>query len=127
MLRLAMGVTKIEVAQINRQRHRCAQDAHGIALVNRKITKHQQTPDRAALPKSEGDHAFPGPFRSDPLDQKTEAEHEAAAQAHDFPRVNQNSEHMSLGEKLEAVHIGSRFLQGAAVYKPPSIDLSGST
>src|SRR5438309_1081737 len=68
VLRLAVSVAEIQIAQVNRQRHRRAQDAHGIALVNRKITEHEQTPERAAFPEPEGDHAFPRALRRDPLD-----------------------------------------------------------
>jgi hypothetical protein len=34
--------------------------------------------------------------------------------------MNQNPEHVRLGQKLEAVHNAPRFIQGGAVYKPPS-------
>ena len=123
MLGVAVGVTEIEIAQVNRQRHRRAQNADGIALINRKITEHQQTAEGAAFPETERDHTFASSFRRDPLDQETEAEDEAAGQPDDFPRVNQNSEQVGLGEKLEALHNAPRLLQGAEVYKPPSASL----
>src|SRR3954466_5552888 len=120
VLGVAVRVAEIKVPQIDGQRHGRAQHAHGIALVNRKITEHQQTAERAALPETERDHAFPRAFRGDPLDDETQAEHEAACEPDNFPWMNQNPEHVGLGEKLEAVHNAPRFLQGAAVYKPPS-------
>src|SRR5256714_11123940 len=120
MLRVAVGIAKIKIPQVDRERHRGAQNPHGIALINRKITEHQQTAERAAFPKAERDHAFSRAFGRDPLDEETEAENQAAAQSDDFPRMNQDPEHMRLGQKLEAVHNAPRFLQGAAVYKPPS-------
>src|SRR6266513_2844758 len=78
MLGLAMRVTEIKISQVDRQRHRRAQYAHGIALVDRKITEHQQAPDRAALPKTERNHTFPRAFRRDPLDDEPETENERA-------------------------------------------------
>jgi hypothetical protein len=120
MLGIAVGVAKIEVPQINRQRHCGAQNADGIALIDRKVTKHEEAPESAAFPKAEWDYTFPSPFRGDPLDQEAQAKNQAAAQSDDFPRVNQDPEHMRFGEKLETVHNAPRFLQGAAVYKLPS-------
>src|SRR5205807_3933377 len=79
MLRFAVCVAEIKVAQINRQWHRRAEHAHGVALIDRKIAEHQQAPERAAFPEAEGDHTFPGAFRCDPLNEETQAEHEAAA------------------------------------------------
>src|ERR1041385_5146015 len=76
MLRLAMRVTEIKIPQIDRQRHRRAQDAHRVALEDRKITEHQQTPDCATFPKAERDHAFPRTFRRDPLNDEPETENE---------------------------------------------------
>ena len=120
MLRGAVRISEIQVSQIDRQRHRRAQNADGIALIDRKITEHQQTAESTAFPKTERDHTFPSSFRRDPLDQETEAKNQAAGQPDDFPRVNQNSKYVGLGEKLEALHNAPRFLQGVAVYKPPS-------
>src|SRR5476649_1675581 len=62
VLRLPVGVTEVEIAQINRKGHRGAQDADRIPLVNREITQHQQAPQRAALPKAKGNHTFPSAF-----------------------------------------------------------------
>src|SRR2546421_10788981 len=78
MLGLAVRVTEIKISQVDRQRHRRAQHAHGIALVDRKITEHQQAPDRAAFPKAERDYAFPRAFRRDPLNHEPQTEDERA-------------------------------------------------
>src|SRR5687768_13635847 len=106
MLWRAMRIAEVKVAQINRQRHRRAQHANRIALVNRKITKHQQTAERAAFPKTEGDHTLAGLFRGDPLDEEAQAENQASGEAHDFPGMNHDPKDMGLGEKLKAVHRG---------------------
>lgn len=111
MLRRPVGVTKVKIAQVNRQWHRGAQHAHGIPLVDRKIAQHEQAPERAAFPETERDHAFPRPFRRDPLNDETQAENEAAAQSHDFPRMDRDSEDMRFGEKLEAFHKETTFGQ----------------
>jgi hypothetical protein len=106
-----MRVSKVEITQIDRQRHRRAQDPDGIPLVNRKITQHQQTAQRAAFPKAKWDYTFASAFRGDPLNKKAETENQAAGKAHDFPWMNHDPEDMGLGEKLEAVHKGQRFRQ----------------
>src|SRR4051812_13578489 len=120
MLRIAMSVPEIKVPEINRERHGGAKHAHRIALVNRKITKHQKAPERAAFPKSKRNHAFPSPLGRYPLDQESKTEHDAAGQAHYLPGMDQDPKDVGLSEKLETFHNGPRFLQGAAVYNRPS-------
>src|SRR6476469_2584918 len=78
MLRVTVGVTEIEVPKINRQRHRGAQHAHGIALVDRKIAQHEEASDRAAFPKAERNHALASAFRGDPLNNEPETKNERA-------------------------------------------------
>jgi hypothetical protein len=119
-----MSVSEIKVPEVNRQRHGRAEHADGITLIDREITEHQQTPHRAAFPKSEWDYAFPGALRRDPLDQEAETEHDAAGQAHDLPGMDQDPKYVGLSEKLETLHKGPRFLQGTALYKPVSFDRS---
>jgi hypothetical protein len=109
-----VGVTKVKIAQIDWKGHRGAQYAYGIPLVDRKVTQHQQTPKRAAFPEAKGNHTFSRPLRSDPLDDKPQAENKGAGQSHDFPRMNQDSEKVRLGEKLKAVHKAKTFRQISA-------------
>jgi hypothetical protein len=111
MLWVAVGIPKVKVPQVNRQRHRGAQHTDGIPLVDRKITQHKQASERAAFPEAERNHALPRPFRSDPLNEKTQAENQAAGQSYDFPRMNHDSEDVGLSEKLKAVHKETTFRQ----------------
>ena len=121
MLRRLVGIAKIEIAQVDRQRHRGAQHSHRIALVNGKVTEHEQASQGATFPKAEGDNAFLCAFGGDPLDQEAKTENQAAAEADDFPGMNQDPEDIGFGEKMEAVHNGPRLRQGRALYKPPVV------
>src|SRR5205085_5836071 len=107
---------KVEIAEVDRQRHRGAQDSDRVALVNSKIAEHQQAPQSATFPKTEGDDAFLRAFRGDPLDHEAQAENQAAAEADNFPGMNQDPEDIGFGEKMEAIHNEARLRQGLAVY-----------
>jgi len=104
-----MRVTKVKVPQVNRKRHRRTEDPYRIVPKNREITQHQYAPHRAAFPKPEWDDALARSLRGDPLDDESQSKNKAAAQAHDFPRVNQDSEKVGLGQEMQAVHKAKTF------------------
>ena len=111
MLRRVMGVAKIKIPQVDRQRQQALQNPHGIVPVNREITKGQKRSERAAFPKANWDHALARAFRCDPLDEEAEPEDQTPAQADDFPRIERDAEHLRLGEELQAVHKAETFRQ----------------
>ena len=76
VLRIAVSIAEIKISEVNRQRHRRAQDAYGIALIDREITQHEQASERAAFPKPERDHAFLRAFGRDPLNHEPQTENE---------------------------------------------------
>lgn len=116
---MPMRVAKKKIPQIDRQRQRGHDHSDRIALINREIKQRQNAAGRAAFPEAERNHTFSRAFRCDPLNDKTHSENEAAAQAHDLPWVNRDSENVRLGEEeLEAGH-GRKVAQGSSLRSRP--------
>ncbi len=109
MFGVAMCVAKVKITQVDREREQVLQNADGIVPVDRKVTQDQQRTDRAAFPETEGNHAFFRALRSDPLNNKAEAEDEAPAQSNDLPWIESDAEHSSVGQEVQAVHRAKTF------------------
>jgi hypothetical protein len=74
-----MGITKIEVSQINGKRQNALQHPDGIAPVYREIGEEEERTEGAAFPEAERDHALTGAFGSNPLNEKAHAKNDAPA------------------------------------------------
>lgn len=101
-----VAVPKVQISQINRQRQGGLQYSNGIVPVNREVEQREQRACCTAFPKSKRDHAFTRPLRCEPLNQKSEAENQAAGKAYDFPSIPGDPEKFGVGEKLGAKHGG---------------------
>ena len=111
MFRFAMGVTKIEIAQVNRQGQQILEDAHRIVPVDRKITQRQKRPERATFPKAERNDTLLRALGGDPLKEKTQTENSGAEPTNDFPRRDGEPIDLQPREKMKTIHNGGTLRQ----------------
>jgi hypothetical protein len=104
MDRVMMGVAKIEVSKVNRQRKEALEYAHGVVPIDREIGQQEKRPKSAALPESDRNNTSLGPFRREPLDQETKAKDEAAAPSDDLPEVEGDAKDHHVTEKKNPMH-----------------------
>jgi hypothetical protein len=113
-----VGVSKIEISQVNWKRQDALQNANGIALVNGKVSEQKQRTERAAFPKTKWNHTFARAFGSDPLNEKAQAENETATQANDLPGVDGNAKKLCLSKIMQPIHKAGTFRQIAKREQP---------
>ena len=103
MLRLVVGVAKIQIAEINGQRQQILQHADRILFVN-EIAQHQKAAERAAFPKAKRNYTFLRSLGGDPLNEKAGTENSRAEPTDDFPGINRQPGKVRGADKMQAVH-----------------------
>ena len=89
---MMMRVAEIQVAQVNGQREKRAQNPDRIMPVKPEVNQQQERTDSAAFPKAHRDDTPARSLGGDPLNDEARAEDDVARPAENFPAVHGQAE-----------------------------------